>query len=197
MFGRKAPVEPEPPIESAPTTGKGRPTPTRKEAEAARKQALKIPKDPKAAKRAARDRDRQARAEQRAALMAGDERALPARDQGPTRRYIRDFVDSRFTIAEWFIFIALAVLVLGFIPVPSVQLGVSVAWMALIIIVALDEIWLLVRLHAKLRSYFPDKADRKGASLYAILRSLQMRRFRLPPPRVKRGQQLEEPRTSR
>ena len=197
MFGRKAPAEPETPVESAPTTGKGRPTPSRKEAEAARKQALKIPKDPKAAKRAARDRDRQARAEQRAALMAGDERALPARDQGPARRYIRDFVDSRFTIAEWFIFIALAVLVLGFIPVPSVQLGVSVAWMALIIIVALDEIWLLWRLHTKLRAYFPDKADRKGASLYAILRSLQMRRFRLPPPRVKRGQIPEQPRTSR
>ena len=198
MFGRKAPEEPETPIDPTPTTGKGRPTPSRKEAEAARKQALKIPKDPKAAKRAARDRDRQARAEQRAALMAGDERALPARDQGPARGYIRDFVDGRFTIAEWFIFIALAVLILGFIPVPAVQLGVSITWMALIIIVALDEIWLLARLHAALKKHFPDKADRKGASLYAILRSLQMRRFRLPPPRVKRGQAPAEPRrTSR
>ena len=33
--------------------GKGRPTPSRREAEAARKQQIKIPKDPKAAKKAA------------------------------------------------------------------------------------------------------------------------------------------------
>lgn len=197
MFGRKAPAEPETPIDPAVPSGKGRPTPSRKEAEAARKQALKIPKDPKAARRAARDRDRQARAQQRAALMAGDERALPPRDQGPVRAYVRDFVDSRFTIAEWFIFIALAVLVMGFIPVPSIQVAVSITWMALIIIVALDEIWLLVRLNSALRQRFPEKSDRKGASLYAILRSLQMRRFRLPPARVKRGQRPDEPRHTR
>lgn len=197
MFGRKAPAEPDTPAEPTSTAGKGRPTPSRKEAEAARKQALKIPKDPKEARKAARERDRAARSEQRAALMAGDERALPARDQGPVRRYVRDFVDSRFTIAEWFIFIALGVLVLGFIPVPAVQLGVSVTWMALIIIVALDEIWLLWRLNTALKQRFPDKAERKGASLYAILRSLQMRRFRLPPPRLKRGMTPEEPRSSR
>lgn len=197
MFGRKAPEESPAPAEPTTVGGKGRPTPSRKEAEAARKQALKIPKDPKAARKAARERDRAARAQQRAALMAGDERALPPRDQGPVRSYVRDFVDSRFTIAEWFIFIALAVLVMGFIPVPSIQVAVSITWMALIIIVALDEIWLLVRLNSALRQRFPDKADRKGASLYAILRSLQMRRFRLPPPRVKRGQRPEESRSAR
>ena len=125
MFGRKqAPAE-QPAEESEPTTGKGRPTPSRKEAEAARKQSLKLPKDPKAARRAARERDRDASAQQRAALMAGDERALPARDQGPVKRYVRDFVDSRFTIAEYFIFVALAVLVFGFIPNPVVQFAVS------------------------------------------------------------------------
>jgi len=129
--------------------------------------------------------------------MAGDERALPPRDQGQVRAYVRDFVDSRFTIAEWFIFIALAVLVMGFIPVPSIQVAVSITWMALIIIVALDEIWLLVRLNSALRQRFPEKSDRKGASLYAILRSLQMRRFRLPPARVKRGQRPDEPRPTR
>jgi hypothetical protein len=197
MFGRKqAPAE-QPAEESEPTTGKGRPTPSRKEAEAARKQSLKLPKDPKAARRAARERDRDARAQQRAALMAGDERALPARDQGPVKRYVRDFVDSRFTIAEYFIFVALAVLVLGFIPNPVVQFAVSISWMALIAIVAFDEIFLLVRLNSALRKRFPDKAERKGALWYAGLRTLQLRRFRLPPPRVRRGATIEEPRPHR
>ncbi len=195
MFGRKqAPVEATPDNVESTAAGKGRPTPSRKDAEAARKQSLKLPKDPKAARKAARDRDRDARAQQRAALMAGDERALPARDQGAVKRYVRDFVDSRFTIAEYFIFVALGVLVLGFVPNPVVQLAVSISWMALIALVAFDEIFLLVRLNSALRKRFPDKAERKGALWYAGLRTLQLRRFRLPPPRVRRGDTPEEPR---
>jgi hypothetical protein len=196
MFGRKqAPVETTPENVESTAAGKGRPTPSRKEAEAARKQSLKLPKDPKAARKASRERDRDARAQQRAALMAGDERALPARDQGPVKRYVRDFVDSRFTIAEYFIFVALGVLVLGFVPNPVVQLAVSISWMALIALVAFDEIFLLVRLNMALRKRFPDKAERKGALWYAGLRTLQLRRFRLPPPRVRRGDTPEEPRS--
>jgi hypothetical protein len=201
MFGRKqAPSDPgvdSPDVSGGQGSGKGRPTPSRKEAEAARKQALRVPKDPKAARRAARERDRQARNQQRAALMAGDERALPARDQGPVKRYVRDFVDSRFTIAEFFIFIALAVLVLGFIPNPVVQFGVSISWMALIAVVAFDEIFLLLRLNSGLRKHFPEKSERKGALWYAGLRTLQLRRFRLPPPRVRRGETPEDPRAHR
>lgn len=196
MFGRKPTAEApasDPSATETPGAGKGRPTPSRKEAEASRKQALKVPKDPKAARRAARDRDRDARVQQRAALASGDERALPLRDQGPVRRYIRDFVDSRFTLAEYFIFIALAVLVLGFIPNPTVQLGVSITWMALIVLVALDEIYLLFRLTSQMRKHFPDKADRKGSLWYAALRTLQLRRFRMPPPQVKRGGVPREP----
>lgn len=197
MFGRKqAPATP-PAEEPVAGGGKGRPTPSRKEAEAARKQSLKLPKDPKAARKAARERDRDARAQQRAAIMAGDERALPLRDQGPVKRYVRDFVDSRFTIAEYFIFVALAVLVLGFIPNPVAQLAVSISWMALIALVAFDEIFLLVRLNSALRKRFPDKAERKGALWYAGLRTLQLRRFRLPPPRLRRGDTPEEPRPHR
>ena len=200
MFGRReTPVDPQPldPADGSPASGKGRPTPSRKEAEAARKQALKAPKDPRAARRAARGRDRAARAQQRAALMAGDERALPARDQGPVRRYVRDYVDSRFTIAEYFIFVALAVLVLGFIPNPVIQFAVSISWMVLIALVAFDELFLLVRLNSALRKRFPDKAERKGALWYSGLRTLQLRRFRLPPPRLRRGETPEEPRTHR
>ena len=129
--------------------------------------------------------------------MAGDERALPPRDQGPVKRYVRDFVDSRFTIAEFFIFIALAVLVMGFIPNPTVQFAVSISWMALIAVVAFDEIFLLMRLNSALRKRFPEKSERKGALWYAGLRTLQLRRFRLPPPRVRRGETPEEPRPHR
>lgn len=188
MFGRKSPADPTPEAvpSTEPTSGKGRPTPSRKEAEAARKQSLKVPKDPKEARRAARERDRADRAASRAALMTGDERAMPARDRGPVRGYTRDFIDGRFTIAEYFIFIALGVLVLGFIPNSFIQFGVSIAWMLLILVVGFDSTYLAIRLNSALKAQWPDKAERKGAILYGLLRSLQLRRFRLPPPRVTR-----------
>jgi hypothetical protein len=167
--------------------GKGRPTPTRKEAEQARKDALRTPSDPRAARKAAKARERQARMENRAALLAGDESKLPVRDQGPVRRFTRDFVDSRFTVAEYFIFIALAVLVLGFIPNQAVQSIVSLAWFILIAVILVDSTILVLRLRSQLRQRFPDKAERRGALFYAIMRTLQLRRLRLPPPKVKRG----------
>ncbi len=174
--------------------GKGRPTPTRKEAELARKQALRTPSNPRAARRAAREQARKARMENRAALMAGNEKGLPTRDQGPVRRYIRDFVDSRFTLAEYFIFIALIVLAVGFIPNQTVSSIVSLAWFALIAIIIFDSFLIGFKLNRQLKAAFPDKAERKGSIFYAIMRTLQLRRLRLPPPRVKRGQIPEPPR---
>jgi Protein of unknown function (DUF3043) len=170
-----------------PRSPKGRPTPSRREAEAARKQQIKIPKDPKAARKAARERDREERSRSRAAMMAGDERYLPARDKGPARAFARDFVDSRFTVAEFFIFVAVAVLVLGFIRNQAIQSFVSIAFFAFSAVIAVDTTVLLVTLNRRAKAQFPDKADRKGITLYAALRTLQLRRLRLPPPRVKRG----------
>lgn len=192
MFGRKpAPVPDDSPI---PPTGdgdsrspKGRPTPTRREAEEARKQQIKIPKDPKAAKKAARERDRDERSRSRAAMMAGDERHLPARDKGAAKSMTRDFVDARFTAAEFFIFIAIGVLLLGFIRNPLIQSWVSIGFFAFTALIVVDTAVLLIQLNMRAKTLFPDPADRKGITLYAALRTLQFRRLRLPPPRVKRG----------
>ena len=192
MFGRKStPPEdqvsaPAPAGEDQPA-GKGRPTPTRREAEAARKQQLKIPSDPKEAKKAARERDRDDRAKSRAAMMAGDERYLPARDKGAAKAFTRDFVDARFTLAEFFIFFAIGVLLLGFIRNTTVQSIVTISFFAITAMIIVDSIVLLVQLSSRAKKAFPDPADRKGLTLYAILRTLQLRRLRLPPPRVKRG----------
>ena len=63
--------------------GKGHATPSRREAEEARKSQLKIPKDPKAAKKASRQRDQEDRARAREGMRNGEEKYLPARDRGP------------------------------------------------------------------------------------------------------------------
>lgn len=167
--------------------GKGRPTPKRKEAESARKQGISVPKDPKAAKRAARDRDREARAKSRAGLLAGDPQYFPRRDAGPVKAQVRDYIDRRRTVGEFFIPMAFVVLVLGLINNPTVQTTVVYVWTSILLLVVLDTVLVGVLLSRSLRKEFPDKSHRKGAVSYGALRALQLRRFRIPPPRIKAG----------
>lgn len=178
-------------------TGKGRPTPTRKEAEAARKQSLKVPSDPKAAKRALRDRERQERAVQREALMRGDERALPARDRGPGKAFVRKWVDSRRLLSEYFIFIALAVLALSFIPSKVTQVLVFYGWVVMLAILVGETGFVVFRIRRALAKEFPNPEDRKGCILYTVMRAIQIRRLRLPPPQVRPGGRPVKPKAGK
>ncbi len=176
---------------------KGRPTPTRKEAEAARKQSLKVPSDPKAAKRALRDRERQERALQREALMRGDERALPARDRGPGKAFVRRWVDSRRLLSEYFIFIALAVLALSFIPSKVTQVLVFYGWVVMLAILVGETGFVVFRVRRALAKEFPNPEDRKGCLLYTVMRAIQIRRLRLPPPQVRPGGKPVKPKAGK
>lgn len=173
-----------------PRAPKGRATPSRKDAEAARKQGLRATsrgRGTKEGKKAGREAEREARARQRAGMMMGDERYMPARDRGANRRFVRDFVDARITVAEYFIFIAIAVLLLGFIQNPALQSFVSIAFFAVTALIVIDTAILLIQLNIRAKKEFPDKSDRRGLMLYAVMRALQLRRLRLPPPMVTRG----------
>lgn len=187
------PPAPQEPQAETPTVGKGRPTPTRKEAEEARKQALKGPSDPKARRKLERERMRQERNAAREALVSGDERALPPRDAGPVRRFVRDYVDSRWTLGEFFIPIAVVVLIVGLFRNPQLQMIVSYVWFIMLLLLVADMTILLLRLRKQLAAAFPNPADRKGTMFYAGMRALQIRRLRLPPPKVKAGGKPVEP----
>ncbi len=47
-------------------------------------------------------------------MKTGDERYLPPRDKGPVRRFIRDFVDSRFSFIELMVPLLVVTMVLGY-----------------------------------------------------------------------------------
>ena len=193
FLSRNAPTEPaaaDP--EPTPTAGKGHPTPSRKEAEARRKHTLKVSSDPKAAKKEAKARAAQERQASRAALLAGDESALPPRDSGPVKRFVRDFIDSRWAAAELFMPLALMVLVVGFLPwrswgLVNAQGYVSMLWLILTLFILVDTTVLLMRMSRELKKQWPSAAERKGATFYGLMRVLQIRRLRLPPPRLRRG----------
>ena len=159
--------------------GKGKPTPKRRDVESARKQGISVPKDPKAAKRAARERDRVARATSRAGLMAGD--------AGPVKAAVRDYIDRRRTVGEYFVPFAFIVLTLGLINNSTLQVVIIYVWTAILLLVVLDTILIGILLSKFLRNEFPEKSQRKGAVSYGVLRALQLRRFRIPPPRIRPG----------
>ena len=198
MFRRNKSAEPEVqtpvgdpnlPVDQQP---KGKPTPSRKEAEAARKAAL-AGSDPKAARNASREARAKERDAARAALMSGDPKKLPARDAGPIKAYVRDYIDSRLSVGELFIPVAVAVLLLGFLHVDWVQLLLVYIWIFMLVGVVVDGFWIWFRLRKNIAEKFPNE-DSSGATFYGIMRALQLRRFRLPPPRVGLGGKPAKPR---
>ncbi|KUO13237.1 DUF3043 domain-containing protein [Streptomyces sp. DSM 15324] len=170
-----------------PQAPKGRPTPKRSEAQSQRRSVAHTPTTRKEAAKRQRDERRTQLERQRQALAGGDERYLPARDKGPVRKFARDFVDSRFNVAEFFLPMAVAILVLSLVRVASLQTVALLLWLVVIVLIVLDSIVSAFRLRKALQARFPDQ-NRRGAVAYALMRSLQMRRLRLPKPQVKRGE---------
>jgi hypothetical protein len=172
-----------------PQAPKGRPTPKRSEAQTIRRKAVTTPTDRKAAAKQARESRRVDLAKQRQALAGGDERYLPARDRGPVRRYVRDYVDARMRVAEFFLPIAVVILVLSVVQVGSLQNISLLLWLVVIVAIVVDSIVTGLHLRGQVRSRFPNENTR-GAVAYGLMRTLQMRRLRLPKPQVKRGTKL-------
>ncbi|MHB0929218.1 MAG: DUF3043 domain-containing protein [Candidatus Nanopelagicales bacterium] len=173
--------------------GKGRPTPTRAEAEAARRTKAKLPTDAKAARKAMRARAAAERNAQRMALYTGDERGLPARDQGAIRKRLRQMIDSRLSTGELFLPVAVFVMFAAFIPNKTVILLVNSVWSLLLIAVIADSLWVAMRVRQMLKREFPESARTMGHVGYAIVRSLTMRLMRLPKPRYAIGGQPRTP----
>ncbi|AWW39961.1 DUF3043 domain-containing protein [Streptomyces cadmiisoli] len=170
-----------------PQAPKGRPTPKRNEAQSQRRSVANTSMTRKDAAKRQREERRAALDRQRKALAGGDERYLPARDKGPIRRFARDFVDSRFNIAEFFLPMAVVILVLSMVRVPALQSIALLLWLVVIVLIVLDSFVTGYRLKKRLNERFPDD-NKRGAIAYALMRSLQMRRLRLPKPQVKRGE---------
>jgi hypothetical protein len=180
----------------AKTDGKGRATPKRREAEQRNRRPLGAtssaakPGATRAERRAARMAQRDAMHEERArtrqALLTGDEANLPPRDKGPARRFARDYVDARYNVGEYFLPAAIVVLLVGLIQIPIVQ-NVTLVLIWGLGLLAFSDGLLLRRKINKLTAEKYGATAATGTGFYAMVRSLQIRRTRLPRPQVKRG----------
>jgi hypothetical protein len=168
---------------AAPVT-KGRPTPTRKEREAARKQPL-VPSDRRLAARKSREQAALQREKARIGMARGDQNFLPARDRGEQKKYVRDFVDARFSLGEALVPVLLVAVLVSL--VPAVASYAFIALYGVIIIVIADGIYLGFTVKRKLADKFGAEKVERGVRWYAFMRAIQLRPMRLPKPQVKRG----------
>lgn len=169
--------------------GKGRPTPRRTQAQAARRRPL-VPADRKAAAKSQRAAAKRARDREYQAMRTGDERYLPARDKGPVRRWVRDYVDARRNLGEYFLPISIIMLLSTVVTTQNPTVGVVVILALYLVVIAtvVDAFWLSRVLKKKLNARFGEDKVPRGTLMYGVLRAFQMRRTRLPKPQVSRGE---------
>ncbi|HTZ91030.1 MAG TPA: DUF3043 domain-containing protein [Streptosporangiaceae bacterium] len=177
------------PARSSLTAPKGVPTPKRSEAQASRRQPYQAPADRKTATQRSRQLDRSERVRKSQALQRGEQWALPAKDRGQVRGLARDVVDARRGIGEWYMLMVVLLVVLLVVPGKSTKIIADVVVVALLLVVIV-EAWLVGNKVKRLAAErFPNEST-KGVVWYAAQRGIQLRRMRLPKPRVERGQKI-------
>lgn len=191
MFGRSK--SEATPASTAPSKegGKGRPTPTRKEAEAAARARAKVPRTRKEI--AAQQRSSKVESSQkvRAAMKSGDERYFMPRDKGPVRKFIRDYVDARFSVVELMIPLLIITMVLGYSGNTDLRSMGNTLLFGTLLLVIFDLFLLRRRVRKELARRFPSESL-KGTTYYMVTRAMQMKFMRMPKSRVKIGQELPE-----
>ena len=168
------------------SSGKGRATPTRKEREAANLRPL-VSSDRKAGNKASRAKMNEAREKARIGMANGEEKYLPMKDKGVQRRYIRDYVDARWSVGEVILPAMFLVIILTVINNAVVQTIALVALWSFFLIAVIDCIVVGVLIQRKLTAKFGAEKVQKGNRWYTAMRALQLRPMRLPKPQVKRG----------
>lgn len=164
---------------------KGRRTPTRKEQEAARKRPL-VPSDRRLAAKQSRSQVQAERERARVGMAAGEERYLPLRDKGPQKKYVRDYIDARWSLGEVLLPLLVLVIVSYFFEAIAIYVLLGV-WAAIIAVVT-EGVIVGILLRRKLGAKFGVDRVERGVRWYAFMRMIQMRVLRLPKPQVKRGQ---------
>lgn len=183
------------------TPGKGRATPKRREAQGRRgpvappprtqREAARRSRGSKEDRKAAAAARRVAAAERRERMAAGDDKYLLARDKGPVRAYVRDQVDTRRSLMGLFMPLAGVIFLALFIPNPAITNYITLVATLMLLAMILEGIWVGRSVVRRTRSRFPDAPDRSiSLGWYAFVRASQLRRIRMPKPRLRPGEAI-------
>jgi hypothetical protein len=185
------------------TPGKGRPTPKRREAEQRRRgpvappprttrEAIKRARGNKEDRKELSAKRREVRVKQRERMMAGDEKYLMPRDRGPVKAYIRDSIDSRRNLLGLFMPLAILIFVALLVPDPRVQSYTTLLCLLMLVAMIIEGVLSGSRITKRVRAKFP-KEPVRGLSVgwYAFIRASQLRKLRVPKPRVRPGDKID------
>ena len=118
-----------------------------------------------------------------------DENALSLRDRGAEKRFVRNFVDSRRSIGEYFLPVIGVVLVMSLIPIGIFAVTGIIIMYTVLLLSIFDGYFLSRKIKVEVAQRFPGKST-KGLGLYGWLRSTQIRRMRAPKPQIQRGDKV-------
>jgi Protein of unknown function (DUF3043) len=183
------PADAKPP-RSAAEAAKGRPTPKRSEAERRRRQPItgsRAPSGPRTPED--KDKARAERGRKYEAMKRGEAWALNPRDRGPARALARDYVDSKRRISEYYMYVLVVLLAAVFLRNKAVQTYISPLILVLVVVILVDAQLIRRSLHRLVAERLPGESTR-GLTMYAVFRALQIRRFRMPAPRVQPGEKF-------
>ena len=120
------------------------------------------------------------------AVRRGEEWALPPRDRGPVKALARDYVDSKRRVSEYYMYGLLVLLVLLFVPSLIVKTIVPLLVLSAVLVMAIEGFYIGRRVKAMAAERLPGESTR-GLALYSAMRALQIRKLRVPKPRVSPG----------
>ncbi len=184
LFRRNTSQDPEPEPDDALTSTtsesgrkKAGPTPSRKEAEALRRQRVHKQLTPKEARKEASAKNRVERM-----------RTLNAREATPEKALMRDYIDARFSVGEFLLPSLVIILALSFLNSvwPAMTLFATITMYVYILAVLVDGFLMWRGFKRVLADRLP-RVSPKGLLMYGMNRMIQIRRFRIPAPRIKRG----------
>jgi len=202
--GPQAVQTPEAPAKSKPAAeaGKGRPTPKRSAAEANRYRTVTGATTSGRGRPAAPDprrkltpeeknKAREDRTKQLQAMRRGEDWALGPRDRGPAKKLARDYVDAHRRPMEFYMYALILLIIALFAGKSNTALSnyMQIFLLAIIAIIAVDGFLLNRSIKKVVQERLPNESTR-GLAFYAIMRALQLRRFRTPAPRLKPGDEF-------
>lgn len=105
------------------------------------------------------------------------------------RALARDVVDARRGVGEYYMILVGLLVVLLIMPSQSAKLIADIVVVVLLVVIIVEAMLVGTKIKRLAAQRFPNEST-KGVVWYAATRGVQIRRMRIPKPRVSRGQQV-------
>lgn len=116
--------------------------------------------------------------------------SIHARENVPEKALMRDYIDARFSLGELLLPSLAVILITSLLGsrFPQVTVIATLGMYLFLLLVLFDATVVMWRGFKKVLAARLPQTPTKGLLLYGMNRCIQIRRFRMPPPRIKRGQ---------